>query len=49
MENMEENGYINVADYINCAKVYENDTTRVVYYAGDMCVNPRRGMGTMLR
>ncbi|KAL7548899.1 hypothetical protein ACHAWF_012169 [Thalassiosira exigua] len=35
--NMEENGYVDAADYVGCEKVYENDNTGIVYYAGAIC------------
>lgn len=39
IENMEENGYVDAAEYIKCGKVYENENTGVVYYAGAICAN----------
>jgi len=39
IENMEENGYADAAEYTNCEKVYENDNTGLVYYAGPICAN----------
>mmetsp|Transcript_30750 Transcript_30750/g.64465 ORF Transcript_30750/g.64465 Transcript_30750/m.64465 type:complete len:421 (-) Transcript_30750:246-1508(-) len=42
IENMEENGYVDAAEYVNCAKVYENDNTGLVYYAGAICANSGR-------
>ncbi|KAL7472949.1 hypothetical protein ACHAXS_013334 [Conticribra weissflogii] len=37
IENMEVNGYVDASEYINCQKVYENENTGKVYYAGAMC------------
>ena len=37
IENMEDNGYADAAEYVNCEKVYENDNTGVAYYAGAIC------------
>lgn len=34
---MESNGYVDAAEYIQCGKVYENQNTGVMYYAGAMC------------
>jgi len=39
IENMEENGYVDAADYLNCEKVYENENSGVAYYAGAICSN----------
>mmetsp|Transcript_12168 Transcript_12168/g.29722 ORF Transcript_12168/g.29722 Transcript_12168/m.29722 type:complete len:432 (+) Transcript_12168:161-1456(+) len=39
IENMEENGYVDASEYIECEKVYENENTGVVYYAGAICGN----------
>jgi len=39
IENMEENGYVDASEYLNCEKVYENDNTGIVYYAGPICAN----------
>jgi len=39
IENMEENGYVDAAEYVNCEKVYENDNTGLIYYAGAICSN----------
>jgi hypothetical protein len=35
--NMEEYGYVDAAEYYRCEKVYQNDNTGLVYYAGAMC------------
>lgn len=35
--NMESNGYVDAAEYVQCGKVYENQNTGVAYYAGAMC------------
>ena len=37
IENMEENGYAEASEYTQCGKVYENDNTGVIYYAGAVC------------
>ena len=37
IDNMEEYGYVDAAEYYKCEKVYMNDNTGVVYYAGAMC------------
>ena len=37
INNMEENGYVDAAEYYRCKKVYKNHNTGVVYYAGAMC------------
>ena len=39
IDNMEENGYVDAAEYINCEKVYENENSGLVYYAGAICTN----------
>mmetsp|Transcript_8319 Transcript_8319/g.18642 ORF Transcript_8319/g.18642 Transcript_8319/m.18642 type:complete len:432 (+) Transcript_8319:85-1380(+) len=39
IENMEDNGYADASEYVTCAKVYENENTGVVYYAGALCAN----------
>jgi hypothetical protein len=39
IDNMEEYGYVDAAKYYSCEKVYKNDNTGVVYYAGAMCAN----------
>ena len=39
IENMEENGYVDASEYINCEKVYENENSGVIYYAGAICAN----------
>ncbi|KAL9188279.1 hypothetical protein ACHAXT_006657 [Thalassiosira profunda] len=39
IENMEENGYVDAAEYVDCQKVYENQNTGLVYYAGAICTN----------
>ena len=39
IENMEENGYVDAAEYLNCEKVYENENKGLVYYAGPICSN----------
>lgn len=39
IENMEDNGYADAAEYVNCEKVYENENTGVSYYAGAICAN----------
>mmetsp|Transcript_10439 Transcript_10439/g.22422 ORF Transcript_10439/g.22422 Transcript_10439/m.22422 type:complete len:429 (+) Transcript_10439:188-1474(+) len=45
IENMEVNGYVDASEYINCQKVYENENTGKVYYAGAMC----SGSGTRIK
>jgi len=37
IENMEENGYVDASQYLNCEKIYENENTGKVYYAGPVC------------
>lgn len=38
--NMEENGYVDAAEYVQgCEKVYENENNGKVYYAGPICAN----------
>jgi hypothetical protein len=37
IDSMEEYGYVDAAEYYKCEKVYKNDNTGVVYYAGAMC------------
>jgi hypothetical protein len=37
IENMEDYGYVDAAEYHRCGKVYENDNTGHVYYAGALC------------
>jgi len=37
IQNMEENGYVDAAEYTQCQKIYENDNSGKVYYAGAMC------------
>lgn len=41
IENMEENGYADAAEYTECQMVYDNesDDNRKVYYAGPMCTS----------
>ena len=39
IDKMEENGYVDAAEYYRCKKVYKNHNTGVVYYAGAMCAN----------
>ena len=39
IDNMEEYGYVDASEYYKCEKVYKNDNTGVVYYAGAMCAN----------
>jgi len=36
---MEDNGYLDAADYIECQQVYENENTGMVYYAGAICAS----------
>jgi hypothetical protein len=35
--NMEDNGYVDAADYVGCVKVYENQNKGVAYWAGAAC------------
>lgn len=35
--NMEDNGYVDAADYVGCVKVYENQNKGVAYWAGATC------------
>lgn len=37
IENMSENGYADASEYTTCGKVYENENTGKVYYAGAVC------------
>ena len=37
--NMEANGYMDAAEYTQCQKVYENENTGKIYYAGAMCAS----------
>lgn len=37
IENMEENGYVDAAEYLKCEKVYENQNNGFSYYAGPTC------------
>lgn len=37
IENMESNGYVDAADYIDCVKVYENNNKGLTYWAGATC------------
>lgn len=39
IENMETNGYVDASEYVQCAKVYENENKNIVYYAGAVCSN----------
>lgn len=39
IENMEDNGYLDAAEYIECQKVYENENNGKVYYAGAVCAS----------
>ena len=39
IDDMEEHGYVDAAEYYHCKKVYKNRNTGVVYYAGAMCAN----------
>ena len=34
---MEENGYVDASQYLNCEKIYENENSGKVYYAGPVC------------
>ena len=36
---MEANGYADASEYVQCAKVYENENKNIVYYAGAVCTN----------
>lgn len=37
IENMEDNGYVDAAEYLTCEKVYENQNNGFSYYAGPTC------------
>jgi len=39
IENMEDNGYVDAGEYIECQQIYENENTGVAYYAGATCAS----------
>jgi len=39
IENMEENGYIDATDFVNCQEIYQGDDDGSSLYAGAMCAS----------